>query len=145
MKNRQIIFTFVFVILAVCLEWWLFRTTTTYGTTVHILVDQGDLVTISGVDTVSISAVDDSYFRIYAGDARLLAEPDSQDRFFVSASEFPVSNWEIMDGQLIEITLNSDNLMVVQVEQSLETKVIGIFLLSLVFLLLWLLVLLLLS
>ncbi|KKT40044.1 hypothetical protein A3K29_01500 [Candidatus Collierbacteria bacterium RIFOXYB2_FULL_46_14] len=145
MKIRQVLFSFVFIILAVSLEWWLFRTITTYGTTVHIDVDYGDIVTISGVDTVSVSATDDSYFRIYAGEMRLLAEPDDQDQFSASASQFPASNWEIRDGQQVDVTLNSDHLMVVKIGQSLESKIIGATLLTIVLFLLWLLVILLMS
>lgn len=145
MKSRQIIFTFVFVVLAVCLEWWLFRTITAYGTTVTINVDQGSIVTISGDDFISVSAEDDGYFRIYAGEDHLIATPDNEDLFLASSNQFPASNWEIREGQRVEVTLNSDRLIVVKVEQPLYSKVIGMFLVSLVLLLIWLLVFILLS
>ena len=138
MNKAQTIFTCIYLVFVVFVFWALFHTRTIHGTTVKINVSIGELVTIDGPEQVSIYAEDDEYFRIYAGETRLLAEPDNQDNFFAQADKFPTRHWEIKEGDGVDVTLESNYLMVVKVEQSLETIVAGGFLLIVLFLLLWL-------
>ena len=137
MNKSQTIFTLIYLAFVVWMMWTLLHTTTTYGSSIKINVGVTETVSIEGVDSVSVSAEGDEYFRIYAGEARLIGEPDDEDRFSDQASNFPTKNWEIKDGRYTEVTIESEHFMVVRVAQSQTTIFIGGTFFLVIFFLVW--------
>ena len=122
MNTKQWIFSVLVLVVAIWIGFVKTHSQTMYGTTVSFTVDVGDKITIIGADLVSINSEDDGYYRIYAGESRLIGYPDEKDQFSAEDPVFPTQDWQIKDGINVDVTIKSDHTVVVTKEFSGDNK-----------------------
>ena len=122
MNTKQWIFSILVLVVAIWIGIARIHSQTMYGTTVSFAVDVTDKITITGADIVSINSKDDDYYRIYAGESRLIGYPDEKDQFSAQDPVFPTQDWQIKDGIGVDVTIKSDHTVVVTREHSGDNK-----------------------
>lgn len=123
MNTKQWMFSILVLVLAIWVAAAKMHPQTMYGTTISFTVDVSDRIAITGANLVSVSSKADDYYRIYAGDSRLIGYPDEKDQFSAQDSAFPTQDWQIKDGDNVDITVKAESLVVVTKEYSNENKI----------------------
>ncbi|KKT55928.1 MAG: hypothetical protein UX08_C0007G0104 [Candidatus Collierbacteria bacterium GW2011_GWB1_45_35] len=130
MNTKQWIFSILVLVVAIWVGVEKTHSQTMYGTTVSFTVDASDKITITGADLVSVNSEDDGYYRIYAGESRLIGYPDEKDQFSAEDPVFPTQDWQIKDGIGVDVTIKSDHTVVITREHSVENKSFTIYLIA---------------